>query len=213
MREELKLSSDDVVLDDIERGVQRARLPPGEAEAHHGRGPERGPARGLGLETRLRRREDAPARLLRALGVPSRVIFNSRRRRRRGATPSPRFDPRRRRRWRLRARATPSPRRAHLRPAAPARPHARPPRRAAPHQTRVDARRRSDPRVFTEHYRPSLRARLRRDASRRYWDSNLDELFRDNWMFCGTSGLMAFLIYVDSTTLGHLVGLATKSEV
>ena len=61
---------------------------------------------------------------------------------------------------------------------------------------------RSDPRVFTENYRPRLRALLRRDASRTYWDRNSDELFRDNWMFTGTSGVMAYLLMLMARPLG-----------
>ena len=74
-REEFKLSSDDVVLTISSAGCNVLDYLPGEAEAHHGRRPERGAAGRFGPEARLRRREDAPARLLRALGVPSRVIF------------------------------------------------------------------------------------------------------------------------------------------
>jgi len=61
---------------------------------------------------------------------------------------------------------------------------------------------RSDPRVFTENYRPRLRKLLRRDASRAYWDRNLDELFCDNWMFTGTSGVMAYLLMLMARPLG-----------
>ena len=41
-----------------------------------------------------------------------------------------------------------------------------------------------------------------RAGRRRYWDDNLDELFRENWMFAGTSGLMAFLLMLIARPLG-----------
>lgn len=61
---------------------------------------------------------------------------------------------------------------------------------------------RSDPRIFTEYYNSKLRPLLRRNTSRHYWDSNKDDLFRDNWMFCGTSGLMAFIFMLIARPLG-----------
>ena len=47
-----------------------------------------------------------------------------------------------------------------------------------------------------------MRALLRRDASRAYWDKNVDALFRENWMFSGTSGLMAYLLMLVARPLG-----------
>jgi len=55
---------------------------------------------------------------------------------------------------------------------------------------------RSDPRVFERRYASSLRAALDRDASREYWDATKASLFRENWMFAGTSGLMAYILSV-----------------
>jgi len=61
---------------------------------------------------------------------------------------------------------------------------------------------RSNPQVFLDSYQKQLRPRLRRAASVTYWDEIGDALFRDNFMFSGTSGLVAFLLMLVSRPLG-----------
>lgn len=61
---------------------------------------------------------------------------------------------------------------------------------------------RSDPRIFNDNYRDTLRDKLSREASREFWDEIRDSLFADNFMFTGTSGLMAYMLMLAARPLG-----------
>lgn len=59
---------------------------------------------------------------------------------------------------------------------------------------------RSDPRVFQKWY-ATLRDLLRA-GSREFWDDTSDSLFQNNFMFSGTSGLMAYFLMLAARPLG-----------
>jgi hypothetical protein len=59
----------------------------------------------------------------------------------------------------------------------------------------------SDVCTFERHYRPTLRAELS-EESRAFWDASGEALFRDNFMFAGTSGLAAKLLQPATRFLG-----------
>lgn len=61
---------------------------------------------------------------------------------------------------------------------------------------------RSDPAIFVKRYASTLRANLSRDGSRLFWDEVGDSLFADNFMFSGTSGLMAYVLMLAARPLG-----------
>ncbi|KAJ8603434.1 hypothetical protein CTAYLR_003964 [Chrysophaeum taylorii] len=61
---------------------------------------------------------------------------------------------------------------------------------------------RSDPRVFDEWYSRKLRDQLCAEGSRAFWDETQDSLFQCNFMFCGTSGLMAYVLMLMARPLG-----------
>lgn len=62
---------------------------------------------------------------------------------------------------------------------------------------------RSDCGVFEKYYEPQLRALLRREDSRNFWDENGIGLFSNNFMYAGTGGLFAYLIM---RCMGNLTG-------